>query len=385
MKILYLYSDWKWTGPAEPVLQMCKGLQDLGHEVVFACRKTPREHLSQQETVEMKAAEYGLNFTTEFGLNRYFGLRDTLNDLIALPRAIARERFDVVHTHLSHDHGFGSYATRILPGSRRPVLVKSMHKREVLADRFWNRRLLGSLGRREGIVVFTESFKQQYHRRFRIAVDQIGICPMTVDLDRFNPDRPFADQRAAFNIPHDSVLIGIVARFQKYRRMDVFMQAAKKVISQQPNVRFLVIGRSGQMQETVVKPMKELGIENNIILPGYLIDTYVDTLATLDVFTLMTPGFDGTARAVREALALGKPCVVSNVGMLPEIVEDGKTGFVFEFTNPDALAAAWLRLINDSDVRARMGAAAAEQARQHFRMDAVGPALEQFYAAMLDR
>lgn len=383
MKILHLYSDWKWTGPAEPAIQMCKGLEEQGHEVLFACRATPPEHADCEETVEMKAAEYGINFTTQFGLNRYWGLKDSLHDLWHLPRFIKNEGFDVVHTHLSHDHAMGAYATKMIRKSKRPTLIKSMHRREVLADKFANRLLLSDVKGKNGLLVFTESFRQKYAERFHIDPKLIGLTPMPLDIQRFHKARPFACQREAYNMGQDTFLIGIVARFQKYRRMDVFMEAAAKVVKAAPHVKFVVIGRSGQIQETVIKPMKALGIEDHVILPGYLIDNYVDMMQTLDVFTLMTPGFDGTARAMREAMALGKPCVVSDVGMLPDIVQHEKSGLVFPFTDADQLAASWLRLVQDEEARRQMGDYAATYARDNFRLDLVGPALTSFYQERL--
>ncbi len=381
LKILHLYSDWKWTGPAEPAIQMCKGLEEQGHEVIFACRKTPADQQHQKESIEKKCREYGINYTTEFALNRYFGLKDTLNDLVKLPAYIRKNKIDVVHTHLSHDHALGVYAAKL--SLRNPAVVKSMHRRKVLADKFWNRRLLKGLKGNNGIGVFTEGFKKKYSEQFKIPMENIALSPMTLDLDRFNTKIDYVDQRQHYKIPEDRFLIGIVARFQKYRRMDVFMEAAAKVIKQNPKVHFMVIGRSSQREETVIKPMKELGIENHVTLPGYLIDNYVDTMATLDAFTLMIPGFDGTARAMREAMALGKPCVVSEIGMLPEIVQHEKSGLVFQFKSSDSLADAWLRLINNEEERKAMGEYAAQQAQDEFRMDKVGPALEEFYQKLL--
>ncbi|MGL4854752.1 MAG: glycosyltransferase family 4 protein [Lentisphaeria bacterium] len=385
LNILHLYSDWKWTGPAEPAIQMCLALQKLGHNVIFACRATPPEHALCEETVEMKAAEYGIKYTTEFGLNRYWGLKDSFNDLLKLPAYLRKHKIDVVHTHLSHDHAFGSYAVKVSMMRKKPVLVKSMHNRAVLAPKFLNNCLLKGLKKRNGLVVFTEGFKEKYSKKFGIPMENIGICPMPLDLNRFNREINYLNQREKYNVPESSPLIGIVARFQKYRRMDVFMQAARKVADEFPNVRFMVIGRSGQMEETVLKPMRELGLEQNVITPGYLIDNYVDMMMTLDVFTLMTPGFDGTARAMREAMALGKPCVVSNIGMLPEIVEDGKSGYVFEFTDANSLAEAWLKLLRDKDKAKALGDYGAEYALENFKLENVGPALNKFYNSLLQK
>ena len=382
MKILHLYSDWKWTGPAEPAIQMCQALEAQGHDVTFACRATPPEHADADESVEMKAAEAGINFTTQFGLNRYFGIKDTVHDLHALPRYLSSAGVDVLHTHLSHDHGVGLYAAGIASGRR--AVAHSMHRRKVLPDKFWNRRLLSKPGPNRGLCVFTQGFKDAYAERFGIPDNQIAVCPMPLELPKFTPDRPFTNQREKYGIPDDCVVIGIVARFQKYRRMDVFMEAAAMVLKEEPNVRFVAIGRSSQIDDTVIKPMKDLGVEDKVVLPGYLIDDYIDMMQTLDVFTLMIPGFDGTARALREAMALGKPCVVSDVGMLPDIVQHDEAGFVCEFAKAEALAEAWLKLIRDDAMRKRMGAFATTYAHKTFRIDMVGPTLEAFYRQLLE-
>ena len=378
MKILHLYSDWRWTGPAEPVLQMCRSLADLGHEVRVAYVRCPADQ-NEPETVGLKVAEYGLEGTDQFALDRYFRPKGSLHDLIHLPRFVTREKFDVVHMHLSHDHSFGGGVIRLF-SRQRPVLVRSLHKRTVLEQGLGTRILLRRLA--DGLTCFTEGFRQEYVDRFALPADKLAVLPMPVDLARFRPGQKLRDMRAVFGIPADAPLIGIVGRFQKYRKMDVFLPAARKVIDQLPNARFLVIGHSSQIQQTVVEPARELGIADNVILAGYRMDDYLDTLDCIDVFSLLMPGFDGTARAVREAMALGKPCVVSDFGMLPDVVPDGKAGLVTPM-DADALAAAWLRLLQNPAECQTMGQVGHAYATEHFRIDRLGPVLEQFYQRLI--
>jgi glycosyltransferase involved in cell wall biosynthesis len=219
-------------------------------------------------------------------------------------------------------------------------------------------------------------------QRFSLPAEKFAVLPMPVDLDRFRPGQQLQDMRSVFGIPADAPLIGIVGRFQKYRKMDVFLPAARKVVDQIPNARFLIIGASSQMQQTVVEPAKELGISENVVIAGYRMDDYLDTLDCLDVFSLLMPGFDGTARAVREAMALGKPCVVSDFGMLPDVVPHEKAGLVVPL-DADQLAEAWLRVLRNPAERQSMGQFAHEHAEKHFRIDQVGPVLEAFYQRLL--
>jgi glycosyltransferase involved in cell wall biosynthesis len=281
--------------------------------------------------------------------------------------------------HLSHDHSFGGGIIRLFSRGR-PVLVRSLHKRTVLEQGLGTRILLRQLA--DGLTCFTEGFRQAYMKRFSLPAEKFAVLPMPVDLERFRPGQRLQDMRTVFDIPADAPLIGIVGRFQKYRKMDVFLPAARKVVDQIPNARFLIIGTSSQMQQTVVEPAKELGISENVVIAGYRMDDYLDTLDSLDVFSLLMPGFDGTARAVREAMALGKPCVVSDFGMLPDVVPHEKAGLVVPLA-ADQLAEAWLRLLRNSDERQCMGQFAHEHAQTHFRIDQVGPVLEELYQRLL--
>jgi len=378
MKILHLYSDWKWTGPAEPVLQMCQGLQGRGHEVLIAYCARARENY--RESVDLKVREMGLHGTTAFALDRYLHPGPTWRDFRTLPGFLRREKFDVVHMHLDHDHVEGALCARWL-GQAGPLLVRTLHRREVLPAHLGYRFLLGRMT--DGWLTFTENFRQDYIQRFRLPAARTAVQPMTVDLERFRPDKPWRDMRAEFSIAGDSTLIGIVGRYQKYRKMDIFLAAAQRVLQEAPQTRFFVIGRSSQIQKTVVEPAAALGISDKIILTGYRTADYADLMAALDIFSLLMPGFDGTARAVREAMALGKPCVVSDFGMLPDIVPHEKAGLVVRRDDPEALAQAWLALIRDPARRRELGQGARREAETRFGVDRVGPALEDFYERLL--
>jgi glycosyltransferase involved in cell wall biosynthesis len=81
-------------------------------------------------------------------------------------------------------------------------------------------------------------------------------------------------------------------------------------------------------------------------------------------------------------MAMGKPAVVANRGMLPELVDDGVTGFVVE-DRPEAYVQATLPLLRDADLRRKMGDAAREKAHRDFRLDRQGEEVERFYERMI--
>jgi len=381
MKILHLFSDWKWTGPSEPVLNLCKALEEKGHDVTLAYRKPP---LPVENSLERRALEEGVKATDQFHLNPVLKLSrpsfiwNNLCDVLRLTQYLDLERFDILNVHQSLDHILGGMAAR---RSNHPVIViRTDHKRDSLKPHLGNRLLISKLT--DGMITHSERARKEDGEHFGLPMERIGRIPPALDLDRFNPQREFKNMRAVFGIDQKDIVIGMVARFQKYRRTEVFLKAVHTIAEEFPNIKILLVGRSSQMEESVIQPVKRLGIEPWVILAGYRTDDYIDTLACMDIFTFLMAGSDGTARALREAMTMGKPVVVANRGILPELVEDGVSGLVVEDT-PEGLAKATLQLLRHPELREEMGKAAYQKAYQEFRLDRQGEAVERFYQEMI--
>jgi len=380
LKILHLFSDWKWTGPAEPVLNLCKGLEKRGHDVTLAYRKPP---YPSEDNLEKRILEEGVNATHQFHLNHVLKLSqpgffwDNLCDLSRLSQYLRQERFDILNVHHSHDHILGGLAAwKTTP----PVIVlRTDHKRDSIKASVGNRLLISRLT--DGIMTFSEKSRREDIERFKLPPERVGKIPPALDLERYQPKKEFKNMRAFFGIDPADIVIGMVARFQEYRRTEVFLEAMKNVVQEFPKVKLLLVGRSSQMEKSVIQPMKRLAIEPWVVLAGYRTDDYIDTLACMDIFVFLMPGSDGTSRAVREAMAMGKPSVVARRGILPELVEDGVSGWVVE-DSPETLADAVLKLLHHPESRESMGKAAYSKACQEFRLDRQTEAVETFYQEM---
>jgi glycosyltransferase involved in cell wall biosynthesis len=381
MKILHLFSDWKWTGPAEPVLNLCKGLEGRGHDVTLAYQKPP---FPVEDSLEKKVLKEGLKATGQFHLNHAFkiyhpsSIWNNFDDISKLTHYFKQERFDILNVHQSHDHILGGIAVR---RSGHPVIViRTDHKRDPLKPNLGNRLLISKLT--DGMITFSERARREDSEHFGLPMERIGKIAPALDLDRFNPNKEFKNMRTFFGIRPDEIIIGMIARFQKYRRTEVFLEAVQIIVKEVPNIKVLLVGRSSQMAKSVIQPMKRLGIESWVILGGYRTDDYIDTLACMDIFIFLMAGSDGTARALREAMAMGKPAIVANRGMLPELVEHGISGLVVKDT-PGELASATLQLLRHPELRATIGKASYQKAHQEFRIDSQVEAVEGFYQEMI--
>jgi glycosyltransferase involved in cell wall biosynthesis len=377
VNILHLISDWKWTGPSEPVLNMCLGLQQLGHAVTLACQ--PRAW-REARSIATFARERGVNLTDQFELNHHAVLRTTLPDLRRLTRFLRRNSIDVVNTHLSHDHLLGGLAARLC--SRRVVVIRADHHRDSFGPGLLNRWLLSRLA--DGVVTFSEQARLRLVRQFRLAEERVVRINPALAPEAFVPVPEAGRQRMRLELGfgESDVVLGVVARFQKYRKMDLFLQAFAEARKTAPQLRAMLVGRGSQLQETVVNPVRQMGLESHIKLAGYLTDRYREGLAAMDVFVFLIAGSDGTARAMREAMALGRPVIANNIGMLPELNESGKTGLIFNDTADD-LARCMAQLASNQPLRQELGKGAALKAQTEFCLDKQATALTAFYTRRL--
>jgi glycosyltransferase involved in cell wall biosynthesis len=232
------------------------------------------------------------------------------------------------------------------------------------------------------VITFSEKARREDAGNFCLPQERVARIVPALDMDVFDRKKEFKDMRAFFGIEPGEIVIGMVARFQKYRRTEVFLEAVRNIVREFPKIKVLLVGRSSQMEESVVRPMRKLGVGSWVVLGGYRKEDYLDTLACMDIFVFLMAGSDGTARALREAMAMGKPVIVADRGMLPELVEDGISGQVVKDTS-EALSRATLHLLRHPELRRTMGEAAFQKAHREFRLERQAEEVEAFYERMI--
>jgi len=371
MKILQLFSDWKWTGPAEPVLSLCEALSRQGVDVTLAYRKTPLEF--HERTVEKQVKQRAVRYYDGLRLNRYFSFRDWSHDVHHLKNYVSRENIDIVHTNLSHDH-YTAVISMLLAGGRS-LIVRTDHKRDGMPDNIF---MSWALHRTDGIVTYSEKLREQDIKRFNFPVERTSVIPPAIKVY----EGPVKDMRNDLGIRPDERVIGIIGRLKPDRGYDIVLKAFKRVKDRQNKVRLLIMGRSSQIEESIKRPLAELGLEKDVILAGYRVEDYFSVIAAFDIFVMMRAGSDGSARALREVMGMGKPAIVSDAGMLPELVDNGESGFVTTWDEND-LSTKMEDLLKDEERRKAFGANAAKKAREKWDFKAQAGQLKVFYEKLI--
>jgi len=383
MKILHLYSDWKWTGPAEPALNLCMALKKRGHNVTIACGKAMDDYPfpPDSESVEKSAYERGFVPVTKYYLSKHFRFFEAVYDIKRLPIFMNDEGYDIVHVHRNQDHLVGGIAAR-RTGRYLPV-VRTSHDGVALKRCLRNRICLTRLT--DKLITVSEEAKKTDMRNFELPEEKVIMIDASVDCERFSPGNRHLDPldyRDKFGIKKDDVVAGIIARIQPHRRFDVLLKAIKIASQEDSRLRLFVISRGTREKQLLIEPAKAMGLEDVVIHIGYRTKDYVEAVSCMDFDIFLVPGTDGSCRAVREVMAMGKPVIAANRGILPEIVDDKVTGLVIDDT-PENLAVAILKLVKDEGLRREMSEASLRKAQNKFSLESMTDKVERVYEELL--
>ncbi|MBP1733863.1 MAG: glycosyl transferase group 1 [Deltaproteobacteria bacterium] len=371
MKVLHLFSDWKWTGPAEPVLSLCETLTAEGVDVTIAYRKTPIDFPERTVGKEVKAR--GLKLFEGFKLNRYFSPRDWLFDMGAVKSYALKENIDIIHTNLGHDH-FTALLSIAL-SRKKPLIVRTDHKRDGTPYSYF---MGWAFGKTDGLVAYGKRIMSHDMKTFHFPEERTCVIPPAIRAY----EGPVRNLKGEFGIKAEEKVIGVIGRLKPDRGYDLILKGFRELRERMNGVKLLVVGRSSQIEKSIIGPISELGIQDDVILAGYRIDDYFSIISTFDLFVMMRAGSDGSARALREVMAMGKAAVVSDSGMLPELVRDNVSGFVVK-QDPHELADRMERVLRDETQRCIFEKNAKKIAAEEWNYPAQARRLKDFYERLL--
>jgi glycosyltransferase involved in cell wall biosynthesis len=281
-----------------------------------------------------------------------------------LARRLRRDRVDILQTHLVDAAAVGLVAAT---ASRTPIVVTRHHLDEhwllrkplfVQLDRLYTR-----LANRT--VVPSAAAKRHMTVAEGLRGDRIDIVHIGVDADALSRGDGSAEIRAELGIPSDAFVVGCVGRVFPLKGHRYLLSAVAELSRTAPDVRLLVVG-AGDLDE-IGRVAQELGICDRVVLAGFRRDVAA-CMHAIDV--LAHPSLsDAFPQVVLEAMAAARPVVATNVGGIPELVIDTKTGFLIPPATAPALVQAIRRLYESPDLRATLGIAGHRRAHDHFSIE----------------
>ncbi len=357
-RVLHLFANYKWTGPADPAIRAATRLRELGVDAVFA--QAGFVHPGGEHRVAEELWNRRMPVVTGLELRKHFHPVSLLRDVATLRHIVVRDRVTLLHCHQPADHLIAALACRRLASP--PPIVRSTYEPEApprgLRERY-------AFGRTRAVFAPTPDACDGVVRAFGLRPDDVMLQePVTEPRQLEGPNL-----RAAWGLGAEHRVVGITARIQPHRRFDLLWATARFVVDAIPSARFVLLGRGNDedTQKLVTEPVKRLGLVANVLLPGYQKGAaYEAALRSLDVFLFLVPGSDGTCRAVCDAMAFGLPVVSTKRGILPSLVAARRAGEVPGVAcdeEPAALGGVLIRLLRADAARRDEGRAALRRAR----------------------
>lgn len=289
-----------------------------------------------------------------------------------LMRLISRHSVDIVHTHSSADSWMAAVAAKL--SSRRPVVVRTRH----LSCSF-NQRLIYSW-MADRVITVGGSTRDYMIQEKGIHEKRVLTIHTGVDLETFDPERVPENLRKELAIPPDAPVLGTVAVFRRLKGHVYVLRAMKEILRELPEAKLLLVGE-GPQEQNLRRMISEEGIGSSVILPGFREDVE-RALNTLDVFVFPSLQ-EALGTAILEAMAMEKPVVATRVGGIPEIVGEGKAGFLVAPEDSRGIAQKVLLLFKDPELRRAMGRAGRKVVEERYGSRQMVLRIEELYERLL--
>jgi len=343
LAVLQLVANRWWTGSADPVIQLSRGLRERGHRVLLG--------IIPGGPFEDKARRAGFEPVAGLSLEAKLRPAAIVRDVSRLRRLVNAEGIEVVHTHHSHDHWLGWLCRG------RAALVRTFHNRRS-ANGHWPSTALYGLS--DALLCVSDQIAARCCEA-GVPGDRLFDIDPVVDTARFAPSGGGEKIREEFGIG-DNPLVGCVARLAPNRGHEQLIRGFAQALPAHPTARLLLVGK-GEARAHLEEFVDALGLRQRVLFAGYRDADLPAVLGALDAFALMAAGSDESCRAAVEAMAAARPVVAPRVGALTRVVEHGVTGLLLDSDRPETVAGALHRLLADPDEARLMGEAGRSRAK----------------------
>ncbi|HEY5054735.1 MAG TPA: glycosyltransferase family 4 protein [Acidobacteriaceae bacterium] len=349
MKVLHIISSGGMYGAEAVILNLSRLLNEGGHrsEVAVFCNST---------NPNLQLHERALREGIQSHLIPCTGQVDRAA-LKAVRELAASSGTDVVHAH-----GFKADVYAYLALRRADVpLVSTCH---TWYDTDWLVTLYGRIDRMvlrrfARVVAVSDEVRQQLLAA-GVSEERVRMVRNGIDM------RPFENVAPALRVEMetgDTPIVGLIGRLARSKGVDLYLDAAARVLSNGATARFVVIG-AGPDRSMLERKIDEMNLRGRATMLGQR-DDMPAVYASLDIMVSASRQ-EGLPMAILEGMASGLPLVATAVGEVPAVVEDGRTGLLVPPEDAGALATGIAELLNDPAGRARMGTAGRERVREEY-------------------
>ena len=350
MRILHTESSCGWGGQElRVVADICASIR-RGHSVTLCCDVHSQfvERTDLPDSVIMRTSI----------------ARKSLRGLLALHHVMERVDPDIVVTHSSTDSWLAAIIIRLMYPEVAMIRVRHV---DSPIPRNWFTRWLYRQSRM--IVTTSEAIRQSVHQATHVALETVIAIPTGVDIEKFRPASRHQRQmaRRSLGVNSDRIVVVMIATLRSWKGHRFVIQALMNC----PDMDLMIAG-DGPQATALSELVDHLALHDRVTFLGFQRNV-TGILHAADIFIQPSTGNEGVSQSLLQAMATGLACIVSAIGRLDEVVNDGDNGVLVSPGSVEAIEGALCQLAESPALR--------QQLAQRARICAV----EQFSLTQMER
>jgi glycosyltransferase involved in cell wall biosynthesis len=369
MRVLHIIDSGGLYGAEMMLLNLVSEQVEQGMEPIIASIGNPHQ---DEKPLEREAVRRGLRiepFRMRSGPNLFGALR--------VMRFAREEQVDLLH---AHGYKANILFGLLLKGARRIPMVSTVHgwtsTSGVSRMRFYEWLDAKSLQQIDRVVLVNSAMigharLLKTRRSFQVVNNGLA-SKIEHDLSALNED--------IAEFFRKGFTLCAIGRLSTEKGFDILLDALKEAATDWPKLRLVIFGE-GRLRPALERQVKELGLQKQVMLPGYLPNAS-RYLPLCKAFVLSSLS-EGLPIVILEAMQAGVPIVATRVGGVPEVLADGAAGFLVEAGSRPALVSAIRQLREDGIDRKRQTATAARRVREHYSSGAMARQYLNVYSGLL--
>lgn len=302
----------------------------------------------------------------------------------ALVRVSRRHRLDIIHAHYAVPHATAAYlAQRILAGDggRAPRTVTTLHGTDITlvgSDPSFAAVVGFSIDASDGVTAVSQSLRRDTASALGVR-REIAVIPNFLECGDYRRLQDASLRARLCATGECDAIVMHMSNFRSVKRVEMVIEIFRRIRTQ-VRARLVMVG-DGPDRLAAERKAADLGLTDAVDFVGEQQDV-VAWLSAADLF-LLPSSQESFGLAALEAMSCEVPVVASRVGGLPEVIQDGVTGFICDPDDADAMAARSLDVLRDPDLRRRIGQAASTDVERRFCTGIIVPQYEQYYEEVL--
>lgn len=361
IKVMHLTYDMRIGGTEMVIKNIIEGSDSTAFNMSIYCIEEPIGPWGQ---------DMQKNGTSITSTQRKDGFDLTL--IKRIRQHVKKSDIDILHCHQYTPWVYGVLAAAGL----KTKVIFTEHGRFYPDSSSWKRRIVNPIlaSMTSGITAISKATKQalvefEFIPAKRIEVIYNGIKPLQATGNT-------QALRESYNIAPTTTLLGTIARFDPIKNHPMMLRGLRHCLDKGMDVKLMIVG-DGEMRPQIERLTNELKLNDHVILTGYKPEP-AKYLEAFDLY-LLTSFSEGTSMTLLEAISLGKPCIVTDVGGNPEVIVDGECGLVVGSDDDNELSIKIIALLKNKEQMHEMSKCAAQNYHNRFAATLMGKSYADSY------